>query len=431
MGSLLSQESTESELNWNNLAIEINNKLLVYGFIRDVCKELAMEHIHIFSRVPLSIFELCFKYATINQRYFLFTKCGFNDTAEICIRNFYKFQENSSISNKYTLKPNEFSVTFDKLSLMTIAQTTHLPNWISLKAKKNSDPKTLLFIIDGQYPTSCELLYFDQISEKCKDMNIDYNTVSLPDMMMDHQSVSAICETNGMLYAFDAKYMSELNYFANDEEIAWNIFNISDQTSSINSNLVGTSMCAINDEQLIIVGGYFDLIFHNVNPVYSIKCRLYDCRTHNIIHQSFMNCERYQPGIYYDRIYGKCYVGGGYNPKYSSFRSVEYFDCQKLEWFDIKPRTLTDHRFNPLLFTDMCNPNILFIAGDAIKVRFDGRRKTGFIEYLDLRENNNQWRLISKSHKYSSSVLQLKDFHDEIDVSNINECYVSLLSFEQ
>lgn len=57
MGCHLSQASTtESGLKCKNLATEGNNNLLVYGFIRDISKELA--NIHIFT----------FIYATVNQR---------------------------------------------------------------------------------------------------------------------------------------------------------------------------------------------------------------------------------------------------------------------------------------------------------------------------------------------------------------------------
>eukprot|EP01084_Bolivina_argentea_P250514 419748_1 len=212
----------------------------------------------------------------------------------------------------------------------------------------------------------------------------------------------------------------------------WNIFE-----NKMVCKREGCCSVNINSEQLIILGGVGKCQGKN-----DVKCmELFDINDENKSVLTDLNYIRYKAGCVYNAYMDNIIIGGGtilnfiegYHTinQYKGNKISDYDTCSKIvEIYNVNKnkcivynkRTQYNHCWNPYMWINECNPNIVYIAGNSGYCCI-GSDINSKIEWNDMRENTKQWNLLFKE-----SIFELYHFKSCSHNAHYKEyCYINSL----
>jgi len=202
---------------------------------------------------------------------------------------------------------------------------------------------------------------------------------------------------------------------------------------SMNEIRYNCSITFINDENILFVVG-------GMNQNHSIlnSCEMYNLNNdknnnnEGFIYTPNINYSRSHCGICSDEIENKVYVGGGHSDENDNdilkkvHCNVEYYDIQKMEWYEITNSTCYEYCQRPLLWKQHTNNNILYIMGNhdcnlhsrsysTIGNTNNGNLDNalfGHCECIDLRDNRLKWNVVDNKNIHSLFHLNDKNYNN-------------------
>ena len=185
---------------------------------------------------------------------------------------------------------------------------------------------------------------------------------------------------------------------------------IKDENSMLHYQRFGANSCCINNgRDIMIIGGY-NFAAQSLKSTEIYKYQRKECEL-----LKDMNYKRYKPGcVKSSTIFDQVIVGGGRGDEgKNSRRTIEMFDLHKQEWLLYPYKTNCIHTSNPCIWVNKRNENIVYIAGNWIENHT--KSSLGFIEYVDIRENNAKWRIINYDGENRGSNIDDERMNASID----------------
>eukprot|EP01084_Bolivina_argentea_P111018 198181_1 len=311
----------------------------------------------------------------------------------------------SFIATKYrkilstSLKNNTFISKKQRKSLKRYSTSRKL-----LLSNKNQKKSTInvniLFKTGGQFPNYrneeytniCLGILFDSSQLDWIRIptngfsNIDTLQLQLPCLpfkstattIYSHKYNKLICFMDGYGYGANIYQLSfENENIQNMKDWQWNIMTCMKDNYSFNQ----PSIYFINERELLMCGG----IVNNYQLV-----QLYDMENNKWNRLKDMTYTRCGCGIYYNnKLNENIFIGGGLFSNDNGTKIVEKYDLVKDMWYCL-PETYFEHNYYPAIWMDAnIGKDILFIAGFK-------PTDLGIIEWIDLRDCNQQWMMANK-----------------------------------
>ena len=250
-----------------------------------------------------------------------------------------------------------------------------------------------LFIIDNSIQTGQNLNDFDLFYSNAYHTMLPSLPLKLTSFCLSHYGSDEIVviggqNQNGNTVA--SIYTLNLNV-EKYKHLQW----IKDENTLLHYQRFGANSCVIrNTGDIVIIGGYN----HPSQALKSTELFKYQRKQCGLLKD--MNYKRYKPGcIKKSNIFDQVIVGGGRGDEgKNSRRTIEMFDLNKEEWLLYPYKTNCIHTNNPCIWVNKRNQNIVYIAGNWIENHT--KSSLGFIEYVDIRENNAKWTIINYNDDY-------------------------------
>eukprot|EP01084_Bolivina_argentea_P024076 44926_1 len=434
-----------------NIKVDIYTDQTVLDLICGYCRCIAVNHM-----LPNEIIKICHAFIKEPNNDFMLIRAGsntchkmqYNSIKLISWRNTLKYGKTNIYDIKPVNKPNMFMThDFDKyLSDNHAVPCIKLPNKMAntLNNKIASDYKDedkdinllnnylsirnnyhMLFDINGYEASNniikneCNLYIMESkqlYNNKNDDNSNTINAYHIPLPAYNHYG-NVICNSiiyhryRHELYSIGGEYHPRINKLdLNNNNLQWttNYKLLHYQHSFANKLFIYNDN---NSDKLMIIGGgsgdgnitgiveIHDLDSDNVHITkmnykrqYPGCCLLYngciDCKNKNICN----NCRHKVD---------KIFVGGGYGGKKLttdeiSCQKAEIYDLNKDKWITVtRQLTHKKHKY-PLIWTDVFNKNIVYIAGNSYGQHEEKKNELGCIEWIDLRENSykRKWNII-------------------------------------
>ena len=314
---------------------------------------------------------------------------------------------------------------FDKMYFgECIQQNVTLPTWILNKYKDNDNkPKdidsrhryNILYRIAGAYgknlklskTANCIIYNAEQLRQSTNDKAIiNGYYVNLPELQQPLTSVTSIIDNQkNKIYTIGrSEYGKNYIYDLDLEcaELEWNR-----NEGILTKKIFGSSLTIINktnynqnnNDTILMCGG------RNINRNIINDVNILNLTSKTIINMKAMNHKR----AYFNCVSYKgnntFIVGGGYE----GCKTLEVFDIIKDEWMIIPQETNYSHEYNSCLWIDNCNQNIVYCCGK--KLGYDQLDHLGYIEFCDLREDTNKFKIFKNAK--IASLFNIKGINDK------------------
>eukprot|EP01084_Bolivina_argentea_P124129 219965_1 len=155
----------------------------------------------------------------------------------------------------------------------------------------------------------------------------------------------------------------------------------------------GMSCCVISQQLLFIFGAVGANAIWNEIEMFDI---LNDVITRIPIN-SKLKYGRYKSVCCELEWYKQIIIAGGLSENSSCLKQVELLDINTQKMNVMKAKLQNKHAYNPLLWSDYNNPNIVYIGGRVIANKRCVGSFLGDVEWIDMREKKETWNVLTKS----------------------------------
>eukprot|EP01084_Bolivina_argentea_P200497 342852_1 len=372
-----------------------NNKILLYGFMRDIEKGLQGESA--MQIIPDTIMQLCDSYYSTPNIIFYFEMFGGGNSLYIVDLDDMdrKLTKNHTL-NYNNILPSPLDPNSIHASGMYYKSKIKLPyvimNQLSDKCKQNTNENSYfdaIFKCGGTkvsvtaatdfccgYIWNYQDKYFENICQVTLPNYINTDSVGQTLIWSDkRQCLYSIARNTMNVLSFNDDISDNWKWETQSNNLI-NSFGINRKRIGFMSSVIVRN--DMNEERLISVGGGNG----DTNSGTGVKyCDLYDIDNDKWIKLSDMNFARHRTGIYHDKWTQRIYIGGGNGAE----RKIEFYDLNKNKWyFDKKmmPYTTMKHNVYPIIWNQ--DGHLLYIAS----VKANG------VEFIDLRQDNKKWNVV-------------------------------------